>query len=116
MYVQLFRGWRYRAGARDRLAAMGLGDVLSDAPRPDVPGLVARLLATDPADPDTGIGLWVWESEAACHAYEAARPPEVLARLADELDETAMTEEVFETLFFGCRPALPEGSQVPSGG
>jgi len=105
MYVQLFRGWRYRAGARDRLAAMGLGNVLGDAPRPDVPGLLARLLATDPADPDTGIGLWVWASEAACHAYEAARPPEVLARLALELDESAMTEEVFETLFFGCRVA-----------
>jgi hypothetical protein len=105
MYVQLFRGWRYRAGARDRLAAKGLGDVVSDAPRPDVPGLRARLLATDPADPDTGIGLWVWESKAACRAYEAARPPEAMARLADELDESAMTEETFETLFFGVRAA-----------
>ena len=103
MFVQLFRGWRYRAGARDRLAALGLGDVVRDAPRPDVPGLLARLLATDPADPDTGIGLWVWESEAACLAYEASRPPEIVARLAEELDESAMTEDVFETLFFGVR-------------
>jgi hypothetical protein len=60
-------------------------------------------VATDPADPDTGIGLWVWESEAACRAYEAGRSEDVKATLARELDQSVMTEGIFETLFFGCR-------------
>jgi hypothetical protein len=107
VYVQLFTGWRYRPGARDRLAARDLGRFVSSAPIPDVPGLIARLLATETDDPDTGIGLWVWEDEAACRAYERDRPPEMLARLDAELDHSAMTEQAFDALVFGCRPAMP---------
>jgi hypothetical protein len=103
MYVQLFEGWRYRAGVRDRIAGLGLGGAVSGTPRPDIPGLIARLLATDPADTDTGIGLWVWQDEAACRAYEANRPPEVQARLADDIDESGVTERTFDALLFGCR-------------
>ena len=103
MFVQVFEGWRYRSGVRDRLAAMGLGDAPTAAPRPDVPGLIARLVATDPKDPDTGIGLWVWQDEAACRAYEANRPVEVQATIGQDLDHSAMTERVFDALLFGCR-------------
>ena len=103
MFVQVFEGWRYREGARQRLVDMGLGDAPQSSPRPDVPGLIARLLATDPEDPDTGIGLWVWDSEAACRDYEAARTPEVEARLAAEIDESGLTERHFDALFFGAR-------------
>jgi hypothetical protein len=107
MYVQLFEGWRYRPGVRDRIAGLGLGESPSGAPRPDVPGLIARLLATDPADADTGIGLWVWQDEAACRAYEANRPPEVQAKLADDIDESGVTERTFDALLFGCRVESP---------
>jgi heme-degrading monooxygenase HmoA len=103
MYVQLFEGWRYREGARARLVAMGLGGVPQAAPRPDVPGLIARLLATDPADPDTGIGVWVWESEAACRAYEANRPEAVHAAVAADVDDSRLVERTFDALFFGAR-------------
>ena len=105
MFVQLFTGWRYRAGVRESLAARGMGDAVQSKPTPDVPGLVARLLATDTTDPETGIGVWVWEDEAACRAYEASRSPEVSARLAAELDESAMIERTLDVLAFGCRPA-----------
>ena len=103
MFVQVFEGWRYRPGVRDRLVAMGLGDVPADAPRPDIPGLIARLVATDVDDGDTGIGVWVWQDEAACRSYEANRPADVQATLQHDLDESTMTERVFDTLFFGAR-------------
>jgi hypothetical protein len=103
MFVQLFEGWRYRPGVRDRIAGLGLGAAPSATPRPDVPGLIARLLATDPKDPDTGIGLWVWQDEAACRAYEADRPADVQARLAEDIDESEITEREFDALLFGCR-------------
>jgi hypothetical protein len=103
VFVQLFEGWRYRPGVRDRIAGMGLGLAPSDSPRPDIPGLIARLLATDPKDPDTGIGLWVWQDEAACRAYEANRPPDIQARLEQDIDESNATEREFDALLFGCR-------------
>ena len=103
MFVQLFTGWRYRPGVRESLAARGMGDAVRPVPTPDAPGLVARLLATDTGDADTGIGVWVWEDEAACRAYEASRTPEVNARLAAELDDSAMVERTFDMLAFGCR-------------
>ena len=103
MFIQLFEGWRYRPGVRDELASRGLGGTPSDAPRSDVPGLIGRLLATEVEDPDTGIGLWIWEDEAACRAYEAARPPETLARLEKELDESGLRERTFNALLFGAR-------------
>jgi hypothetical protein len=113
MFIQLFEGWRYRPGARAKLAALDLGGAPVAAPRPDVPGLIARLLATEPDDPDTGIGLWVWEDEAACRAYEAARPPEAMARLEQELDHAAMTERTFDALLFGARiPGPPEAGSA----
>lgn len=103
MFVQLFDGWRYRPGVRARIAGMGLGLAPSDTPRPDIPGLIARLLATDPNDPDTGIGLWVWQDEAACRAYEANRPADVQAKLAQDIDESDVREREFDALLFGCR-------------
>jgi hypothetical protein len=103
MFVQLFEGWRYLPGARDRLVALGLGDAPTDGVRPDVPGLMARLLATSPDDPDTGIGLWVWESEAACRAYEENRPAAVQANLERDLDDTAVVERTFDALLFARR-------------
>lgn len=108
MFIQLFDGWRYRPGVRERLAGLGLGASPADVPRPDARGLIARLLATETDDPDTGIGLWIWEDEAACRAYEAARPPETLARLETEIDESAMRERTFDALLFGARiPTRP---------
>jgi hypothetical protein len=103
MFVQVFTGWRYRPGARERLAALGLGQAASPAPRPDAPGLVARLLATETDDPDTGIGVWVWEDEAACRAYEAARPPEAMAAIERDVDESGLREATFDALLLGCR-------------
>lgn len=103
MFVQMFEGWRYREGARARLAEMGLGNVAHAAPRPDVPGLIARLLATDCEDSDTGIGVWVWENEEACRAYEANRPEQVQAAVAADVDESGLIERTFEALFFGAR-------------
>ena len=103
MFVQVFTGWRYKTGARERIAAMGFGDAPSATVRPDVPGLLARLLATASGDPDTGIGVWVWQDEAACRAYEANRPPETRAAIERDIDESAMTEQTFEALFFGTR-------------
>ena len=105
MFIQLFEGWRYRPGVRERLAGLGLGSAPADAPRPDVPGLIGRLLATESDDPDTGIGLWIWEDEAACRAYEAARPAEALTRLATEIDESALRERTFDALLCGARTA-----------
>ena len=84
MFIQLFEGWRYRPGVRERLAGLGLGSAPADAPRPDVPGLIGRLLATESDDPDTGIGLWIWEDEAACRRIGelgAALVPAALTRL-----------------------------------
>ena len=112
MFVQLFEGWRYRPGARDRLASLGLGASPSGAPRPDVPGLIARLLATETDDADTGIGLWVWEDEASCRAYEAARPPEAMARLEAELDHSGLTERTFDALLFGARIPPPSPAAI----
>jgi hypothetical protein len=103
VFVQLFEGWRYHPGVRDRIAAMDLGAAPSDTPRPDIPGLISRLLATDPADPDTGIGLWVWQDEAACRAYEANRPADVQAKVAVDIDESGVTQREFDALLFGCR-------------
>jgi hypothetical protein len=103
MFVQVFTGWRYRPGVRDQLASNGLGGSVSASPRPDVPGLIARLLATETDDPDTGIGLWVWEDEASCRAYEANRSPEVVARLQAEMDDSAMVERTYDPLLFGVR-------------
>src|SRR5262245_24216481 len=99
-------------GARQRIVDLDLGGAPQPAPRPDVPGLVARLLATDPDDPDTGIGLWVWESEAACRDYEAARTPEAMAALAAEIDESGLTERHFDALFFGARLETGDGGAV----
>lgn len=103
MFVQLFENWRYRPGVRDRIAALKLGDAAADAPRPDIPGLIARLLATNPADPDTGIGLWVWQDEVACRAYEAARPTEVQLALERDIDDSSVTVRDFDALLFGAR-------------
>ena len=103
MFVQVFLGWRYHPGVRDQLAALGFGGAPLDAPRPDVPGLHARLLATRFDDPDTGIGVWIWEDEVACRAYEAARTPETMARLETEMDMSRLTEETFDALMFGRR-------------
>src|SRR5829696_5357397 len=105
MFVHLFTGWRYRPGVRESLAGRGMGDAVRSVPTPDVPGLVSRLPAADTSDPDTGIGVWVWEDEAPCRAHEASRSPEVDARLAAELDESAMIEQTLDVLAFGCRPA-----------
>ena len=103
MHVQVFTGWRYRPGVRASLAAKAMGGNLTATVRPDVPGLLARLLATETDDPDTGVGVWVWEDEAACRAYEAGRTPETLARLSEEIDESATVERTYDALFFGCR-------------
>ena len=111
LFVQVFEGWRYREGARQRLVDMGLGVAPQAAPRPGVPGLIARLLATDPNDPDTGIGLWVWESQAACRDYEAARTPEAKAALAAEIDESRLTERHFDALFFGASIETESGPE-----
>jgi hypothetical protein len=107
VFVQVFEGWRYQPGARDRIAALDLGNAPAAAPRPDIPGLIARLVATDPKDPDTGIGLWVWHDEDACRAYEANRPVDVQALIGQDLDHSAMTERVFDVLLFGCRVGAP---------
>ena len=117
MFVQLFSDWHYRDGARQRNASLGLGGTVMDAPRPDVPGLVARLLATDVDAPDTGIALWVWEDEGACRAYEAARPADLTQRLDAEIDHSAMTERNLEMLSFGCRVSGVglDGSADPAG-
>jgi hypothetical protein len=82
---------------------MDLGAAPSDTPRPDIPGLISRLLATDPSDPDTGIGLWVWQDEAACRAYEANRPADIQAKLAVDIDESGLMQREFDALLFGCR-------------
>ena len=103
MFVQVFEGWRYLPGARDRIAGLGLGDAVSSSLRPDIPGLTARLLATDPKDPDTGIAVWVWTTEAACREYEQNRPTDTRAALARDLDDSAVRERVFDALLFGCR-------------
>lgn len=84
---------------------MNLGDSPTATPRPDVPGLIARLLATDPKNADTGIGLWVWQDEAACRTYEANRPTDIQARIEQDLDHSGLTERVFDALLFGCRVA-----------
>lgn len=39
-----------------------------------VPGLKARWLMRDAVDPDAGVSLSLWESEAAMRAYEADTP------------------------------------------
>jgi hypothetical protein len=101
MFVQLFEGWRYREGKRDRIASLGLALKPATEVRPPVPGLLARLVATETDDPDTGIGLWVWQDEAACRAYEANRPEAVQATVESDIDHSAISERTFEVLFFG---------------
>jgi hypothetical protein len=105
VFVQLFEGWRYRPGKRDRIAGLGLGATPAVGVRPDVPGLLARLVATETDDPDTGIGLWVWEDEAACRAYEANRPEAVQATVESDIDHSAISERTFDVLLFGTRAA-----------
>src|SRR5215471_7508197 len=107
MFVQLFEGWRYREGARERLAAMDLGRAPQPSPRPDVPGLIARLLATERQDSDTGIGVWIWESEDACRAYESNRPEQLQAAVSADVDDSQLIERTFDALFFGAR--IPTG-------
>jgi len=103
MFVQVFSGWRYRPGVRGRLAEQRLGERPSGELRPNALGLLARLLATRTDDPDTGIGVWVWESEAACRDYEAMSLADTVARLEAEMDMSAMTETTFDALYFGRR-------------
>ncbi len=102
VFVQLFEGWRYRPGARERLFSRR-HDGPSTVMNPDVPGLLARVLAIGPNDRDTGIGVWVWESEEACRVFERNRPPEVEERIASEIDQSGMIERAFDPLYFGHR-------------
>jgi hypothetical protein len=110
MYVQVIEGWRYRLGARERIAET----VARMAPHggvsplaPDAPGLLARVFATDPSDPDTGIAVWIWTDKDAADAYEAARDrdPEQRQRqrLESDLDSSQVTTRGFDGLYFGHR-------------
>src|SRR5215469_5173070 len=104
MYVQVIEGWRYRPGARERVtgtaARMATPGGVSPL-TPDAPGLLARVFATDPNDPDTGIAVWIWTDKAAADAYEAARDsdPAQLQRLESDLDSSQVTTRGFNGLY-----------------
>jgi hypothetical protein len=72
---------------------------------PDEPGLLARVFATDPNDPDTGIVVWIWTDKAAADAYEAARDgdPAQRQRLKSDLDSSQVTTRGFDGVYFGHR-------------
>lgn len=104
MYIQIWKGWRYRPGERSKVLAnieQGRADNDGVSPlRPALPGLVARMFGTDPADPDTGIAVWVWESEEAANAYRWDATPESRARIEQTLETSQAVDEGFEGLYF----------------
>ena len=72
--------------------------------RPDAPGLLARLWGTDPADPDTGVHVMVWESREAAEAWRARGPsPEAAQQSAEVLDNSGMTTRGRDGLAFAHR-------------
>jgi hypothetical protein len=85
MFMQVFEDWRYipggRARALERFAELRTQGEGVMPLRPDVPGLLARVIGTDPADPDTGVAFWVWETREAERAFDANRPPEMQGQL-----------------------------------
>jgi hypothetical protein len=108
MYVQVIEGWRYRRGVREHItetvARRASHEGVSPL-TPDAPGLLARVFATDPSDPDTGVAVWIWTDKAAADAYEAARDsdPAQRQRLESDLDSSQVTTRGFDGLYFGLR-------------
>ncbi len=107
MFIQVLKGWRYRPGERAKVLSgieQGQAENNGVSPlRPPVPGLIARMFGTDPDDPDTGIAVWVWESEEAANAHHWDADPEARARLEQQLDHSQMVTEGFEGLYFAHR-------------
>ena len=104
MHVQVFTGWRYRPGVRASLAAKAMGS------NPDGHGPARR---TGPARAPARNGdrrsrhgrrrSGSGKTRPPGRAYEAGRTPETLARLSEEIDESATVERTYDALFFGCR-------------
>jgi hypothetical protein len=104
MYIQVLKGWRYRPGERSKTLAdieqqRTNNDGVSPL-RPAFPGLIARMFGTDPDDPDTGIAVWVWESEEAARAYRWDATPESRARIEQTLEISQAETEGFDGLYF----------------
>jgi hypothetical protein len=107
MYIQVLTGWRYRPGERSKVLAdveQGRADNDGVSPlRPPLPGLIARMFGTDPDDPQTGVAVWVWESEEAANAYKWDATPESRAKIEQTLDVSHAITEGFEGIYFAHR-------------
>ncbi len=107
MYIQIVEGWRYGPGARQnviervRRAREAGGGTMPL--QPDPPGLIARAFGTSENDPETGVGVWIWESREAADAYAASRPGPLVHRTEQAVDTSAVVTRGFEGLYFGHR-------------
>lgn len=102
MYIQVFEGWRYLPGEREKLLAQRTREREETGrnPLPDLPGLLARTIGTDPNDPDTGIAVWVWESKEAAEAWPWIEAPNLRQWLETYLDISRATVRGFDGMYF----------------
>ncbi len=118
MYVYVGRDWRYRPGVTAQRkaeteaarAANGGIDPLTGEGRAAGPGnvpegLIARLIAIDPDDPEgPNIVLWVWETREqaeACKDWLGSN--QVREVITKWMDMSQAESKVYEALYFGHR-------------
>jgi heme-degrading monooxygenase HmoA len=105
MYVQVFEGWRYLPGKREELVAQRSSErqVAGRNTLPDLPGLLARVIGTEPRDPDTGVAFWVWETEDAANAWAWLTDPTLRQQLETYMDVSGATVRGLDGMYFAQR-------------
>jgi hypothetical protein len=105
MYLQVFEGWRYLPGKREELVAQRSGERQTSGRNalPDLPGLLARVIGTEPSDQDTGVAFWVWETEEAAIAWQWLTDPTLRQQLETYMDLSHATVRGLDGMYFAHR-------------
>jgi hypothetical protein len=105
MYLQVFEGWRYLPGKREELVAQRSSErqVAGRNALPDLPGLLARVIGTEPRDADTGVAFWVWETEDAANSWAWLTDPTLRQQLKTYMDVSGATVRGLEGMYFAHR-------------
>jgi hypothetical protein len=70
---------------------------------PDLPGLLARVIGTEPRDPDTDVAFWVWETEDAANAWAWLTDPTLREQLETYMDVSGATVRGLDGMYFAHR-------------